>query len=139
MNIGKRLVKTPKVYVRDSGIMHALLDIADQDALLSHPVVGHSWECFVIENLFSYLPNNVQAHFYRTNAGAEIDLILTWPNNLQWAIEIKRSLAPKLEKRFYVACEDLKPHKKYVVYPGNESYKIADDIEVISLPELAQK
>ncbi len=137
VNIGKRLVKTPKVYVRDSGIAHALLHITDKDGLLSHPVIGHSWECFVIENLLAYLPSHVQANFYRTSAGAEIDLILTWPNHSQWAIEIKRSLAPKLEKGFHIACQDLKPAKKFVVYPGHERYKIANDIEVISLPQLA--
>lgn len=132
-NIGKRLIKAPKVYVRDSGIIHALLQISDTDALLSHPVIGKSWECFVIENILNILPNGVQSYFYRSSGGAEIDLILDWPNGDLWAIEIKRSLTPKLERGFYSACEDLKPVRKYVVYAGEEQYPLTQDINAISL------
>ena len=139
VNIGKRLVKTPKVYIRDSGIAHALLKIVDKDALLSHPVIGHSWECFVIENLLAVAPMDVQAYFYRTSAGAEIDLLLHWPDQTQWAIEIKHSLSPKLERGFHQACEDLKPVKKFLVYPGKERYRTSQDVTVISLQELAQE
>ena len=78
-NLGKRLVKSPKVYVRDSGLVHALLNIPDKETLLAHPVVGASWEGFVIENLLASLPPGVQAYFYRTSGGAEIDLLLAWP------------------------------------------------------------
>lgn len=137
-NTGKRLTKAPKVYVRDSGIIHALLQIADEESLLSHPVLGKSWECFVIENILNIAPNGVQGYFYRSSGGAEIDLILVWPNGDLWAIEIKRSLVPKLERGFYSACNDLQPARKYVVYAGEEQYPIANDIEAISLTGLCR-
>ncbi|MGB7815795.1 MAG: ATP-binding protein [Methylotenera sp.] len=137
-NTGKRLTKAPKVYVRDSGIIHALLQIADEESLLSHPVLGKSWECFVIENILNIAPNGVQGYFYRSSGGAEIDLILVWPNGDLWAIEIKRSLMPKLERGFYSACNDLQPARKYVVYAGEEQYPIANDIEAISLTGLCR-
>ncbi len=137
-NIGKRLIKTPKVYVRDSGIIHALLNIPDKETLLSHPVVGKSWECFIIENILNTAPAQVTGYFYRTSGGAEIDLVLAWPNGDLWAIEIKRSLNPKLERGFYSACEDIKPSRKFVVYAGQEAYPLAEDIRAISLNELCQ-
>ena len=136
-NLGKRLVKSPKVYVRDSGLVHALLNIADKEALVSHPVVGQSWECFVIENLLVCAANKAQGYFYRTSGGAEIDLLLSWPDGSLWAIEIKRSLSPKLGRGFHAACADLAPARKFVVYPGEERYRHAADIEAISLAELA--
>lgn len=137
-NIGKRLIKSPKVYVRDSGIIHALLNIPDKEMLLSHPVVGKSWECFVIENILNTAPANVLGYFYRTSGGAEIDLLLAWPNGELWAIEIKRSLKPKLERGFYAACADLNPTRKFVVYAGQEAYPLAEDIRVLSLHGLCQ-
>lgn len=130
-NPGKRLVKSPKVYIRDTGLLHALLAIPDKESLLSHPVVGHSWEGFVIENLLSCAPEGVQGHFYRSSGGAEIDLLLEWPDRTLWAIEIKRSLSPKVERGFHSACADLKPVRKLVIYPGQERYRIAEDIEAI--------
>lgn len=136
-NLGKRLVKAPKVYVRDSGLVHALLNIPDKETLLSHPVVGQSWECFVIENLLVCAPESVQGYYYRTSGGAEIDLLLAWPDGSLWAIEIKRSLTPKLERGFHAACADLNPVRKFVVYPGAERYRMAVDIEAIPLPMLA--
>lgn len=136
-NLGKRLVKSPKVYVRDSGLVHALLNIPDKETLLAHPVVGQSWECFVIENLLACAATKAQGHFYRTSGGAEIDLLLAWPNGGLWAIEIKRSLTPKVERGFHAACADLAPVRKFAVYPGVERYRLATDIEAISLEELA--
>ena len=136
-NVGKRLMKAPKVYVRDSGLVHALLNIADKEALLSHPVVGQSWECFVIENILACLPAQVQSYYYRTSGGAEIDLLLAWPDGKLWAIEVKRSVTPKLERGFHSACATLNPARKFVVYPGAERYRIAVDIEAIPLPQLA--
>lgn len=136
-NLGKRLVKSPKVYVRDSGLVHALLNIPDKETLLAHPVVGQSWECFVLENLLVCAANKVQGHFYRTSGGAEIDLLLSWPDGSLWAIEIKRSLSPKVERGFHAACADLAPVRKFVVYPGIERYRLASDIEAVSLGELA--
>lgn len=137
-NLGKRLVKSPKVFVRDSGLVHALLGIPDRETLLSHPVLGQSWECFVIENLIAAAPAAVEPHFYRTSGGAEIDLLLVWPDSALWAIEIKRSLTPKPERGFHAACADLKPERKFVVYPGIERYRIREDIEAVPLREMAE-
>ncbi len=137
-NLGKRLVKSPKIYVRDSGIVHALLNIPDLETLLAHPVIGQSWECFIIENLLLAAPENTQAYFYRTSGGAEIDLLLQLPNGECWAIEIKRSLQPRIERGFHAACEDLSPARKYLVYPGQESYPLAHGIQVVSLRTLTQ-
>ena len=136
-NVGKRLVRSPKVYVRDSGIVHALLDIADREALLSHPVVGASWEGFVVENLLAVAPEGVQGAFYRTGGGAEIDLLLVFPDGALWAVEVKRSLSPKPERGFYVACDDLRPAKRFIVYPGAETFPLYNGVNAISLADLA--
>lgn len=138
-NQGKRLVKSHKVYVRDSGLVHALLHIGSKDDLLSHPVVGASWEGFCIENLLACAPRGVQAFFYRSSGGAEVDLLLLWPNGERWAIEIKRSTAPKVERGFHSACEDLQPARKLVVYPGQESYRLREDVHAVSLHALCQE
>lgn len=137
-NIGKRLVKSPKVFVRDTGIAHALLGIRDKEALLAHPVVGQTWESFVIETLITASPEDTQAHYYRTSNGAEVDLILTLPNGGLWAIEVKRSSAPKIERGFYSACADLKPQKRFLVYPGSERFPLDDMTDAIGLVELAK-
>lgn len=131
-NLGKRLVKSPKVYVRDTGLVHALLAIPDKESLLAHPVVGPSWEGFVVENLLNCAPEGVHGHFYRSSSGAEIDLLLEWPNGDLWAIEIKRSLSPKVERGFHSACTDLKPARKLLIYPGQETWRVAEDIEAMS-------
>jgi predicted AAA+ superfamily ATPase len=137
-NIQKRLVKSPKTYVRDSGLVHALLGIPHHNALAGHPVVGMSWEGFVIENLIASAPQGTKSNFYRTAAGAEIDLLLELPDGALWAIEIKRSLAPKLERGFHHARADLEPARCFVVYAGQERYPIAEDVEAISLLGMAQ-
>ena len=137
-NIGKRLTKASKIYVRDSGLIHALLNIPDKETLLGHPIVGNSWECYVIENILNTAPEGVHGYFYRTSGGAEIDLLLAWPNGELWAIEIKLSLNPKIERGFYSACTDLNPTRKFVVYPRQEQYRMAEDITVISLVEICQ-
>ncbi len=136
-NVGKRLVKSPKVYVRDSGLVHALLAIGDKEALLSHPVVGASWEGFVVEQLLAVVPDGVQGHFYRTSGGAEIDLVLSFPDGGLWVMEIKRSLSPRPERGFHSACEDLKPQRRFVVYPGEEAYPVGHDTHVVSVAGLA--
>ena len=136
-NLGKRLVKSAKVFVRDSGLVHALINIADKEALLSHPVVGQSWECFVIENLITCADRRAEGFFYRTSGGAEIDLLLAWPDGQLWAIEVKRSLTPKVERGFHAACADLNPSRRFVVYPGQERYPLGASIEAISLADLA--
>jgi predicted AAA+ superfamily ATPase len=138
-NIGKRLVKSPKVYVRDSGLVHSLLSISNKEALLSHPIIGQSWEAFIIENLTATLPNGAIPYFYKTSGGAEIDLIIAWPNQEIWAIEIKRSLQPKVEKGFHQACIDLEPKKKFVVYAGQERFSLGHDVEAISLLDLSNE
>ncbi|MCP5367134.1 MAG: ATP-binding protein [Hyphomicrobiales bacterium] len=135
-NAGKRLVKSPKTYVRDSGLAHALLGLADRESLLGHPVAGGSWEGHVIESILSVAPPGTEPAFYRTSAGAEIDLLLTVPGGGLWAIEIKRSLAPKPDRGFHSACADLAPERRFLVYPGAERYPIRDGIDVISLSGL---
>ena len=138
-NLGKRLVKTPKVYVRDSGLLHALLGLGEREALLGHPVVGASWECFVIENLLNTAALSAQppvVSFYRSAAGAEIDLLLHWPDGRAWAIEIKRSLSPKVERGFHHACEDVQPAERFVVYPGAEAYRMSDSLRAVPLADL---
>ncbi len=137
-NVGKRLVKAPKVYVRDSGLVHALLGIGDKEALLSHPVVGASWEGFAVEQLLATAPEGVQGHFYRTSGGAEIDLLLSFPGGRLWAIEVKRSLAPRPERGFHSACADLAPERRFVIYPGEESYPLGDDVQALSLLALTR-
>jgi predicted AAA+ superfamily ATPase len=134
-NTGKRLVRSPKVYVRDSGLVHALLGLRDLDAVLGHPVTGGSWEGFIIENLVAAAPPGTQAWFYRTAAGAEIDLVLEIPTQGLWAIEIKRSSAPVLAKGFYLGCDDIKATRRMVVYAGEESYDLGDGVEALSLPD----
>jgi predicted AAA+ superfamily ATPase len=136
-NQGKRLVKSPKIYVRDSGIVHALLNIGDRTTLAGHPVVGASWEGFVIENLINAAPARTVPGFYRTGAGAEIDLVLELPGGRLWAIEIKRGLAPKLQKGFHHAREDLKPERSFVVYSGTERYPLSEGVVAIGLSQVS--
>ncbi len=138
-NVGKRLVKSPKVYIRDSGILHALLGLASKEDIVGHPVVGASWEGFVIETLLSVAPNRAEASFYRSSGGAEIDLILTLPGREPWAIEVKRSLDPRPRKGFHSGCQDVRPEAKFVVYPGDERYRIAEDIEAVTVLDLANE
>lgn len=135
-NLGKRLTKSPKLYVRDSGLLHALLGLPDEETLAGHPAVGTSWEGFVLENLITAAGPNASAHFFRTSAGAEIDLLLRWPDGECWAIEAKRSLSPKVERGFYIACEDLKPSRQFVVYPGQDSFALGPATEAVSLAGL---
>jgi predicted AAA+ superfamily ATPase len=137
-NVGKRLVKSPKIFVRDSGIAHALLGIRDQEALLGHPVAGPSWESFVTETLIAAAPDGTGAHYYRTSTGAEIDLVLTLPNGKLWAIEVKRSSAPKVESGFHLACTDLKPSQRFVVYSGTERFPLNADTAAIGLGDLGR-
>lgn len=136
-NVGKRLVKAPKVYVRDSGIAHALLGIRDKETLLGHPVNGQTWESFVIENLITAAPDGTEAHYYRTSNGTEVDLLLTLPGGELWAIEVKRTSAPKLERGFHSACADLGPQRRFYVYPGAERFPLDDRTEAIGVVGLA--
>jgi predicted AAA+ superfamily ATPase len=135
-NAGKRLVRSPKVYLRDSGLLHSLLGIADKEALLGHPVVGASWEGLVIENLIGTAGTEAAPSFYRTSNGTEVDLVLSWPDGKEWAIEVKRSLSPRLERGMRSALADIGPERSFVVYPGEERFGLGDGTEAIGLAEL---
>jgi len=136
VNVGKRLVRSPKVYVRDSGLVHALLGLLDKEAVLGHPVAGASWEGLAIENAIGAAGNRAEPSFYRTSGGAEIDLVLTWRDGREWAIEVKRNSAPKLERGMRSALEDLQPERSFIVYPGTERFRLAEGTEAIGLAEL---
>ena len=138
VNVGKRLVKTPKVYIRDSGITHALLNLTKLDDLLSHPVVGGSWEGFIIENIISVLPKGTEYGFYRTTAGAELDFVFSLSGKI-WALEIKRTLSPKLSKGFLNAVEDIQASHKYFVYAGKETFPMGSGTFAIGLKDIMLK
>ncbi len=139
-NVKKRLVKSPKVYVRDCGLVHALLGIGDREALLGHPVAGGSWEGMVIESLIAAASEGAEAYFFRTTAGAEIDLLLEIPGRRKpWAIEIKRGLVPKIERGFHLACDVVRPERRLVVYGGVERFPLAKDVEAISLADVSEE
>jgi predicted AAA+ superfamily ATPase len=136
-NAKKRLVRTPKVYVRDTGLLHALLGIRNQEELLGHPVVGSSWEGLLIENILNSLPSTARPTFYRTSAGAEIDLVIEFSAKERWAIEVKRSLGnPAPSKGFHIGCADIKAARQIVLYPGNEGFKLDAVTEVMPLSRL---
>lgn len=135
-NIGKRMVKSPKVYVRDSGIVHALLGLQDKESMLGHTIAGASWEGLVIENVLTACGGDVEASFFRTSTGVELDLLLQWPDDRKWAIEIKRNLSPTLTRGFHSACNDVQPDAAFVVYPGAERFPLSTDVECICLNDL---
>lgn len=135
-NVGKRLVKAPKIYIRDSGLTHALLNLTTLDDVLGHPVVGSSWEGFVIENLISCLPVGVTPWFYRTSAGAEIDLVIEHSNKKKYAIEMKRSLSPSLSKGFHLGYGDIGATHRFIVYPGKERFPVTKEVSAISLLDM---
>ena len=130
-NIKKRLVKSPKVYIRDTGILHTLLNIENMQDLFAHPVYGASYEGYVIENIVTQFPR-WQASFYRTSTGAEIDLILT-KGMRRIAIEIKSSTSPKVSKRFWNSIETIAPDQTVVIAPVDGEYPIADHVMVMPL------
>lgn len=132
-NAGKRLVKSPRIFIRDSGIVHALLNITSVNDLTAHPVCGASWEGMVIENILSVCRPQVRAYFYRSAAGAEIDLILETGNSGPWAIEIKRSSDPAVARGFHTACDDVKADKRFVVYSGRETFPLSGGIKAVPL------
>ena len=136
-NVRKRLVKSPKIYVRDSGLVHALLRLDDEDAVLGHPVAGTSWEGFVIETLVRAAPDRAGASFYLTATGVEVDLLLELPGAQLWAFEIKRAAAPKVKRGLRVALEDLRPDRTFIVYSGKERYPMGGGVEAIGLTALA--
>ena len=137
-NVRKRLVKSPKVYVRDSGLVHTLLRLDDEDGVLGHPVAGASWEGFVIETLIRAAPDRARASFYGTATGVEIDLLLELPDDRLWAMEIKRGSAPRVEKGLRIAMDDLQPDRTFLVYSGDERYPKGGGVEAIGLPAMAE-
>ena len=138
VNVGKRLVKSPKYYLRDSGIVHALLEIPNRDALFRHPIYGASWEGFVINNLIANTSNTTLPSFYRTSGGAEIDLILEFPGRLEkWAIEIKAGSTAKPTRGFFNALADIEPDKSFVIYADEGRFRLSEGVEVIGVSGLA--
>lgn len=132
-NTKKRLVKSPKIFLRDSGILHKLLNISNFDTLLGHPLVGASWEGYVAENIIINLSDKWQYSYYRTTTQTEIDLVLEGPRKEVWAIEIKRSAAPIVGRGFHIACEDIAATHKFVVYAGAERFPMSNNTEAIGL------
>ncbi len=139
VNIKKRLVKSPKVYVRDSGILHSLLHVQNRNTLFGHAIIGSSWEGFVIENLINSSSSKILPSFYRTSSGAEIDLVLEFPGLSQkWAVEVKFGSTPKISKGFHFALRDIQPDQAFVVYSGSSRYPLSDGVEAIGLPEMLE-
>ncbi len=138
-NVGKRLVKSPKVFVRDSGLVHSLLSLPTLNDVVGHPVAGSSWEGFVIETLIAAAPD-ASASFYRTAAGAEVDLVLDLGGRQgRWAIEIKRSASPSVSKGLHNAIADLKPSRTFIVHAGEDTFPLSDGVEAIGLSALGER
>jgi predicted AAA+ superfamily ATPase len=132
-NVGKRLVRNPKTYIRDTGLLHALLGLDSLQSLLSHPIAGPSFEGMVIESIINAIGDSTQAYFYRTANGAEIDLVLVRGGVPDIAIEVKRSSAPAVERGFHTACADLGIEKRWLIYPGEHAYPKPHGIEALPL------
>lgn len=130
-NLKKRLIKSPKIYIRDTGLLHILLNTKTFDVLQGHPVIGHSWETFVIEQIINIIPTSWKYYFYRTSAGAELDLMLITDKNKKIGIEIKYSLSPKPSKGFFISCDDINADKSYIIYPGDDKYQIKQNTIVL--------
>lgn len=130
-NVSKRLVKSPKIYIRDSGILHALLRLPDREAVLSHPKLGASWEGFALEQVLAVC-GNIDAYFYGTQKGAELDLFLLRKGK-RWGVEFKFGDAPAMTKSLYVALEDLSLERACIVYPGTQRYAVHDKVDCVPL------
>lgn len=137
INIGKRLVKSPKIYLRDTGLLHELLSIPTSADLLGHPIIGHSWENYVVEQLFAIKPRWATLYFYRTHGGAELDLIVTKADIPVAAVEIKHSATPKPSRGFYTAAQDLQITKKFVVAPIEVAYE-RNENRIIGMEQLQE-
>jgi uncharacterized protein len=132
-NMGKRLVRSPKIYVRDAGIVHALLGIETFNDLLGHPVIGGSYEGFVLDNITAVAPPRTRWSYYRSAAGSEIDIIAEPKPGVVWAIEVKRSSAPTLSRGFHTAAADVGADEKFVVYPGEEAFSLGNGVQALPL------
>lgn len=135
-NTKKRLIKSPKIYIRDTGLLHTLLKISSYDDLVTNPTLGSSWEGFCLEQIIALKPPELDVYFYRTQAGAEIDLVLTKGLQVKTAVEIKYSLTPKLTKSSVNAIAELSPKKIWIIYPGKESYPISKDVWTLPAAQL---
>jgi predicted AAA+ superfamily ATPase len=143
-NVIKRLAKRPKVYVRDSGIVHALLGLSTAEQILANMISGPSWEGFAVENILAAVPVGTQSFYYRTGAGAEIDLVLdlgssevsSKTRDKPWAMEMKRSSTPSVSKGFHTGSADIKAGRKLIVHPGNGTFSLGQGIEAIGLLDL---
>lgn len=135
-NVGKRLVKSPKLYLRDSGIAHALLELPGWDDVVGHPIAGASWEGFVIENLIAAAGDSRQPSFYRTADGAEIDLVFERGGQIELAVEIKLSSAPSVSKGFYLACEAIRPKAAFVVHGGDAAWPTTGGVQALPLAHM---
>jgi uncharacterized protein len=135
-NVRKRLVKSSKIYFRDSGLLHTLLGIDTWDSLLGNPALGHSWEGFVIEQIIRMFPGNPQFHFYRSSAGAELDLLIQDATGALTAIEVKHASGPKTSRGFSQAFNDLGCRRGFVVYPGEEKYPLGDKVTALPAAEI---
>ena len=129
---GKRIIKAPKAYIRDTGLTHSLLNINDYNELLGHPVRGGSWEGFVIEQILSIVNNDVKAYYYRTSGGAEIDLILDFPSEDRWAIEIRKNSNATPAKGFHICSEDIEATHKFMIYDSDEEKNL--DYNTVAVP-----
>jgi len=138
-NVGKRLVRTPKTYIRDSGLTHALLDLETWEDVLGHPVAGASWEGFAIDNLVAAAGDQRTPYYYRTEDGAEIDLLFERGGTIEMAIEVKRSSAPSLPRGFRAACETLTPKSAYVLHGGEETWPVDAGVTAVGLVDLMRR
>lgn len=135
INTKKRLVKAPKIYIRDSGMLHAISNIDKMNALLGHPLAGNSWEGYVVEQVLQAMPAGLQLYYYRTQAGAECDMVITRGIHAVASIEVKLNNAPSITKGYYQSIYDLKTKKNFVVVPDVESYKTANDILICNITD----
>lgn len=135
-NLGKRLVKSNKVYVRDSGLLHSLLGLTSVADLQGHPMAGASWEGFVIDHIAAHLPAGASMSFYRTAAGAELDVVVE-AGQKRIGFEIKFSVAPKVSKGFWQSLQDVRPHQTFIVAPVQQRWPFADGVEVIPVGDIA--
>lgn len=136
-NVKKRIVKSPKVYLRDSGLLHSLFNIGSKEELLGHPVAGHSWEGFVIEQIINIISKKYTPYFYRTSAGAEVDLVAVKGDKPELCIEVKLSLSPLPTQGFFNAMDDLNCKEGLIVYPGDDVYSIKHNVKVIPVMKLS--
>lgn len=138
-NLGKRLIKSPKLYIRDSGLLHHLLRVTDMEQLRGNPAIGASWEGYAIEQIMREAPEFSDFYFYRTQNGAEVDLLILGPKGNMAALEIKFSVSPNISKGFYQSLDDLKPKYRYVITPGGESFSRSDGLRICPLKEFLEK